>query len=172
MPSKGLVLNHSFTPPPSSLHHSPRGREHQRRKLFALKAVGTRAPKLLSSWTAVWSCCRSSTCIWRRGEQRKLAWTSPRSPRFLLLLAREKFNRGCADTGHKQLSAQPDCCARGLAVAGAAPFRPRLAPSPIAAQCWNTSCRGSGESSSAGGVSTALASLLWRTVAQRLIPCC
>lgn len=163
MPSKGLVLNHSFTSPPPlpSLHRSPRGREHQRQKFVRSKSTRGPGPQNCSAPRLhTRSRCRSPTCIWGRGEQRKLAWTSPRSPQFLLLLAREKFKQGCTDTGHKQLSALPDCCASGPPVAGAASFRPRLAQSPATDQRWNSSCRGSGESSSAGGVSTAPASLL------------
>lgn len=42
MPSRGLVLNHSFTSP--SLRRSPRGREHQRQQTVCSKAVVTKAP--------------------------------------------------------------------------------------------------------------------------------
>lgn len=55
-------------------------------------------------------------------------------------------------------------------MAGPAPFRPCLARSSATDHCWNKSCQGSGESSSAAGVSTAFASLMLRRADQRCSP--
>lgn len=130
-------------------------------------------PKPLCSGRTVWSCCyHPHPPIACGGGQNRGNLLGPALglPDSFCSLPEESSNKAAQrqDTG----SFQPSLTAMLEACLWPDLLRsdPCLAQSSATDQCWNKSCQGSGESSGAAGVSTALASLMLRRIDQRCSP--